>query len=67
MNRIRLMVFASALHDAASVMDSRKPLFEGLSRTAEVEMAMADDPASWVTDATGNEDAAVVCFIATGG
>lgn len=67
MNRIRLMVFASALHNAASVMDSRKPLFEGLSRMAEVEMSMADDPASWVTDAAGNENAAVVCFIATGG
>jgi hypothetical protein len=67
MNKIRLIVFASALHDAASVMDSRKTLFDGLGKMAEVEMALADNPAAWEAGDVEAEDVSAVCFIATGG
>ena len=38
-NRINLVIFASTLHESASVIGSRAELFEGIRRFAPVDLA----------------------------
>ena len=79
-NKLRLVIFSSALHDSNSVMGSRLELFEGLRRFAELDLVY---PSMLATAASINgqidggtltgrtlADSAnekTLCFIATGG
>lgn len=78
MRKIKLILFSSALHDGASVMSSREPLFNALRSFAELEIIYpsmlctgnANGPYDGSTDnktlETG-KDERTICFIATGG
>ena len=79
-NKLRLVIFSSALHDNNSVMGSRLELFEGLRRFAELDIiypSMLDASAALNSQIDGGtrtgmtlEDSAhekTLCFIATGG
>ena len=80
-NKIQLVIFSSSLHPKTSVMGTRKELFEGIRRFAELDIVY---PSMLVAGRTALEglfdggrgcgsslpdDAAAktVCFIATGG
>ena len=70
MNRIKLIVFSSSLHDEASVMGSRRQLLDGIRKFAELELVFPSDldqndmEKEISNDGTTEE---VVSFIATGG
>ena len=79
-NKLRLVIFSSALHDNNSVMGSRLELFEGLRQFAELDLVYpsmlatassfnaqidgGSHPGQVLTDA---ERQKTLCFIATGG
>lgn len=83
MKKIRIVVFASILHDSSSVMNSRDALFDGLRSLAEIEfiypstLASASPAFNKFIDggAAGKpasplaetDECKTVCFIATGG
>ena len=76
MRKIRLIVFASMLHDAESVINSRAALFAGLRQMGDLEVvkpeeleSVADHNAFGETVGTRRVDngAVTICFIATGG
>ncbi len=59
----RLLIFASALHDATSVMGSRKELLDSMVAVFDCETVYVDS-----TDTSiGPFDGRTLCFIATGG
>ena len=60
MKKIRLVLFASMLHDSESVLASRAPLFEALRSFSDLEISY---PALPLPD----DDCRTICFIATGG
>lgn len=60
MKKIRLVIFASMLHDSESVLGSRAPLFEALRSFSDLEISY---PALPLPD----DDCRTICFIATGG
>ena len=80
-NKISLILFSSALHDAASVINSREELFEGLRKIADLEIiypsmlptrrpdyGLQIDGAGCQGCELPNEPRSkTVCFIATGG
>jgi len=63
MRRIRLIVFASILHDESSVMNSRADLFAAIRKFTELEIAYPSVPGTF----EDSEGCVSVCFIATGG
>lgn len=81
MKKINLIVFSSALHDNASVMNSREPLFQALRDMAELNITYPSTLATRMHGSNGvfscgdrlqiefanTEDSRTVCFIATGG
>ena len=83
MKKIRIVVFASILHDSSSVMNSRDPLFDGLRSLAEIEFIYPSTLASNspafnrfidggslsgpASPLAETEECKTVCFIATGG
>lgn len=80
MKKINLIIFASELHDNASVMNSREPLFDALRSFAEVNIVYPTTLASMVSPLGSMFDGSkggspfkdspeerTVCFIATGG
>lgn len=82
MNTIKLLIFSSQLHDGASVLNSRSPLFEGLRKAVNLELIYPSTLASRKSslgsmfdggnkneNPIDNNDAhtKTVCFIATGG
>lgn len=64
MKRIKLIVFASLLHDQTSVMDSRADLFASIRRFADLEITY---PSMLQKDKEEEHNSVSVCFIATGG
>ena len=82
MNKIRLIIFASELHDGASVMNTRTGLFDGLRSRIDIEtiyptmlpatssrLGRYIDGVNQKSAVVPNPDGDVltVCFIATGG
>ena len=80
-NKIQLVIFSSSLHQNTSVMGTRKELFEGIRRFAELDIVYPSMLAAGRTALEGlfdggrgcdsslpDSDASkTVCFIATGG
>ena len=80
-NKINLVIFSSALHDNNSVIGSRKDLFEGIRRFADLEIiypsmlpsgplglkGMFDGCGCTPNPLNDSETSRTVCFIATGG
>jgi len=60
MKKIRLVIFASMLHDSESVLGSRAPLFEALRSFSTLEISYPSLPLP-------EDDSRTICFIATGG
>lgn len=60
MKKIRLVLFASMLHESGSVLGSREPLFEALRSFSDLEI-------SYPTLPLKNDGCRTICFIATGG
>ncbi|MFA6713263.1 MAG: hypothetical protein WCR82_05210 [Bacteroidales bacterium] len=65
MKKIKLIVFASLLHDKTSVIKSRSALFTALRNIAEIEILYPMVLSKETEDK--DEEAVTVCFIATGG
>ncbi|MCQ2137489.1 MAG: hypothetical protein MJY60_02175 [Bacteroidales bacterium] len=59
----RLLIFASALHDASSVMGSRKELLDSLVAAFDCETVYVDSTDTAIEPFDGR----TLCFIATGG
>ena len=80
-NHINLVIFSSSLHDGASVIGSRKLLFEGIRRFADLDITYPSmlpsgpreleglfDGSSRPADGLpGEQGGKTLCFIATGG
>ena len=80
-NQINLVIFASSLHDHTSVMGSRKDLFDGIRRFAELDITYPSMLASGRTaldnlidggccpscELPDSQHNKTICFIATGG
>lgn len=60
MKKLRLVIFASMLHDSGSVLNSRTPLFDALRSFSELEMTYPTLPFK-------DDGTKTICFIATGG
>jgi len=81
MNSVKLLVFSSQLHNGASVLNSRAPLFDGIRRSVNLELIYPStlasrrnslqsffDGDSPVDNGSADHDSCkTVCFIATGG
>ncbi len=80
-NSINLVIFSSSLHDHTSVIGSRKELFEGIRRFADLDITYPSMLASGRTALDGlidgggcpgcklpdSQHSKTICFIATGG
>lgn len=60
MKKLRLVLFASMLHDKESVLGSRGPMFEALRSFSDLEISYPALPLP-------NDGCRTICFIATGG
>ena len=63
MKKIRLIVFASLLHNNESVINSRKELFDELRNFASLDIVYPP----FISDSKPDAHTATLCFIATGG
>ena len=80
-NHINLVIFSSSLHDGESVIGSRKLLFEGIRRFADLDITypsmlhsgprdlegMFDGSSPQTETLPGEDGGKTLCFIATGG